>query len=491
MKAGLSLRMGQSLSMTPALQQAIRLLQLSSLDLEMEIQQALDSNVMLERDEPENTTSTDIAADQEEAGASEGIPVREGPEAEVFGDADSLGETLPVDADWSDCCDLDPTPSSGTPNDELQQFMDANRSAARTLYDHLLEQLQLSELSGVAAEVGLHLIDAVDAEGYLRDFDDVAADLRMRYGLSDAQIGEVLDVVQGFDPSGVAARNLQECLQLQLWNLPSRTPGATTALLLVESHLARLPQTPDSSLAHQLKVSVNEIDCARTLIRSLQPHPGRPFMDHESDYVAPDVFVRREKDHWQVSLNPAHRPKVRINSMYPQFIKRADTSPDQKLMKGHLQEARQFIHALEARNETLLRVSQAIVESQRGFLEYGTEAMRPMVLRDISAQLGIHESTVSRATANKFMATPRGLFELKFFFSSHVSTTEGGTASATAIQAIIKRLVAAELPDQPLSDSALSDQLLAEGIKVARRTVAKYREGLGIAPSHERRSVFS
>ncbi|WP_029891352.1 RNA polymerase factor sigma-54 [Polycyclovorans algicola] len=490
MKAALSLRMGQSLSMTPALQQAIRLLQLSSLDLELEIQQALDGNVMLERDEAEGTDDS-APAEIDEAADDTGVTVREGPEAEVFGDAEVLGESLPVDADWSDCCDLDPSPSSGTPNDELQQFLDANRSAARTLYDHLLEQLQLCELRGVMADIGLHLIDSVDAEGYLREFESVADDLRKRYGVSDAQIDEALETVQGFDPSGVAARDLRECLQLQLWNLSSRTPGATTALRLVEGHLARLPQTPDATLANQLKVSVSEIDHARTLIRSLQPHPGRPFMDHESNYVAPDVFVRRDKDRWQVSLNPAHRPKVRINSVYPQLIKRADASPDQKLMKGHLQEARQFIHALEARNETLLRVAQAIVESQRAFLEYGPEAMRPMVLRDISAQLGIHESTVSRATANKYMATPRGLFELKFFFSSHVSTTEGGTASATAIQAIIKRLVAAEPADQPLSDSALSDQILAEGIKVARRTVAKYREGLGIAPSHERRSVFS
>ena len=369
MKAGLSLRMGQSLSMTPALQQAIRLLQLSSLDLELEIQQALDGNVMLERDEADTDVDTPAEA-AESSPDGDSTAVREGPEAEVFGDADVLGESLPVDADWSDCCDLDPAPSSGTPNDELQQFLDANRCAARTLYDHLLEQLQLCELSGVMAVIGLHLIDSVDADGYLRDFDAVAEDLRSRYGVSDAQIGAALETVQGFDPSGVAARDLRECLQLQLWNLPSRTPGATTALRLVEDFLTRLPQTPDATLANQLKVDVAEIDHARTLIRSLQPHPGRPFMDHEADYVAPDVFVRREKDRWQVNLNPAHRPKVRINATYPQLIKRADTSPDQKLMKGHLQEARQFIHALEARNETLL-------------LAFNSHIYEPLVRRDI------------------------------------------------------------------------------------------------------------
>jgi len=484
--------MGQSLSMTPALQQAIRLLQLSSLDLEMEIQQALDGNIMLEHDEADDTVEVPEAADATAASNDgDSLPTHDGPEAEVFGDNEQMGEQLPVDAEWSDCCDLDPSPAGSGPSDELQQFLDANRSAAATLYDHLVEQLHLSGLHGVDAEIGLFLVDAIDADGYLRDWDGIVAHLDATYAPAPGRVDAILEVVQGFDPTGVAARDLAECLRLQLWALPARTPAANTALALVDHHLPRLAQTSDVALARLVRGTPEDIATARELIRGLQPHPGRPFQDHESDYVAPDVFVVRAKDRWQVSLNPAHRPKVRLNSLYPQLIRRADASADQKMLKTHLQDARQFLHALDARNETLLRVSQAIVESQRAFLEYGPEAMRPMVLRDISAQLGIHESTVSRATANKYMATPRGLFELKFFFSSHVSTTEGGTASATAIQAIIKRLVAAEMPDQPLSDSALADQLLAEGIKVARRTVAKYREGLGIAPSHERRSVFS
>jgi len=225
------------------------------------------------------------------------------------------------------------------------------------------------------------------------------------------------------------------------------------------------------------------------LVRNLQPHPGRPFQAHESDYLKPDVIVAKKSGRWRVSLNPEHTPRLRINSHYQGFIKRADQSRDQLQLKQHLQEARYFINSLESRNETILRVSQCIIEEQRAFLEYGEEAMRPLVLRDVAEQLGIHESTVSRATANKYMLTPRGLYELKYFFSSHVQTTQGGVCSATAIQAMIKRMVGGEDPARPLSDSTLADLLLKEGIQVARRTVAKYREALNIPPSHERKAI--
>jgi RNA polymerase sigma-54 factor len=243
----------------------------------------------------------------------------------------------------------------------------------------------------------------------------------------------------------------------------------------------------DRALAKRLNIPLDEVAAALTLIRALQPRPGRPFQAHESDYISPDVFVYKRNGRWAVSLNPEHMPRLRINSHYQGLIRRADSSRDQQMLKQHLQEARYFLNSLEARNETLLRVAQSIVEEQRAFLEYGPEAMRPLVLRDIAEQLGIHESTVSRATANKYMLTPRGLFELKYFFSSHVQTTGGGVCSATAIQAMIKRLVTAEDPGRPLSDATLSEILLREGIQVARRTVAKYREGLGIPPSHERK----
>lgn len=485
MRASLGLRMGQSLTMTPALQQAIRLLQLSSLDLQMEIQQALDGNLMLEAEEAAPLETELPAADiEDEAEAAARAD-------EVHGDRETLAEDLPVDADWSDVCDLDPTPASGAPDEDLQAYLDANLKGERSLYDHLLEQLQLADLNDRDADIGLHLVDAIDADGYLRDWDDLCATLVSRYAVSVDHIEEVLASVQEFDPAGVAARDLRECLLLQLWPMPSRTPGIQAALTLVDLHLPLVARRDPALIARQTALAPADIALALELIRSLQPHPGRPFAPHESDYIAPDVFVTREKGRWRVYLNPEHTPKLRVNSEYQRFIKRADSSRDQLMLKGHLQEARYFINALESRNETLLRVSQTIVEAQRAFLEYGDEAMRPLVLRDVSEQLGIHESTVSRATANKYLHTPRGLYELKYFFSSHVTTTEGGTASATAIQAMIKRLIAAESPDKPLSDSALAEHLLGEGIQVARRTVAKYREGLGIPPSHERRSAWS
>lgn len=484
MRAALGLRMGQSLTMTPALQQAIRLLQLSSLDLQLEIQQALESNLMLD---VVDTEPLDVPVDEAEAeGADEPAAV-----AEVRGDAEQLPEDLPVDADWSDLVDLDPSPPGGTPDEELQNFLDANIQRSGSLYDHLLEQLQLADLDPREAEIGLHLIDAIDADGYLREWPELIERLPRLYEVPASRVEAVLETIQEFDPTGVGARDLAECLRLQLWQLPARTPGIQAALRLVDHHLPLLSQRDVTVIARQTRLGVVTVQEALNLIRSLQPHPGRPYAEHESDYIAPDVFVVREKGRWRVHLNPEHMPRLRINSGYQRYIKRADQTPDQLTLKGHLQEARYFINALESRNETLLRVAQTIVEAQRGFLEYGGEAMRPLVLRDVSEQLGIHESTVSRATANKYLATPRGLFELKYFFSSHVTTTEGGTASATAIQAMIKRLVSAEAADKPLSDAALSEHLLKEGIQVARRTVAKYRESLGIPPSHERRGVWS
>lgn len=253
--------------------------------------------------------------------------------------------------------------------------------------------------------------------------------------------------------------------------------------------MAALARRDETQLMRETGLDLESLRAGLALIQTLQPRPGRPFQAHESDYIAPDVHVIKKTGRWRVTLNGEHCPRLRVNPFYQRMIKRADTSQEQLTLKQHLQEARYFINSLEARNETLLKVAQCIVEEQRAFLEYGEEAMRPLVLRDVADRLGIHESTVSRATANKYMLTPRGLYELKYFFSSHVQTTEGGTCSATAIQAMIKRLIGAEDPAKPLSDSSLADLLLKEGIQVARRTVAKYREALNIPPSHERKTL--
>ncbi|MDP9139608.1 MAG: RNA polymerase factor sigma-54 [Pseudomonadota bacterium] len=486
MKASLGLRLGQSLTMTPALQQAIRLLQLSSLDLQQEIEQALESNILLEReDAPESGEASDDVYSASDAAAEDGGD-SEGATKEVGTDTD-IPDELPVDADWGDVFDdLPPQPRSGD-DEELREFMEANRRAATGLYEHLLEQARAAPFTQSQTEIAAFLIDAVDEDGYLREWNELKAQIISALNVSSAEVDAVLAIVQEFDPLGVGARDLGECLRLQIEALPARTLGANTALQVVGDHMMLLARHDLAALAKASHASEAELRLAVDLIQSLQPRPGRPFQVHEADYITPDVFVLKRNGRWTVRLNPEHMPRLRINGQYQGMIRRADSSRDQQMLKQHLQEARYFLSSLEARNETLLRVAHSIVEEQRAFLEYGPEAMRPLVLRDIAEQLGIHESTVSRATANKYMLTPRGLCELKYFFSSHVQTTGGGICSATAIQAMIKRLVTAESPSRPLSDASLSDLLLKEGIQVARRTVAKYREGLGIPPSHERK----
>ncbi|MDB5987698.1 MAG: polymerase factor sigma-54, partial [Nevskia sp.] len=368
-------------------------------------------------------------------------------------------------------------------------YMQANLHSERSLREHLIWQANLSPFDDVDAEIALNLIDAINDDGYLEDWDAIRARLVSSLKVEPARIDAVLKMVQDFDPAGVAARDLTECLRLQLQQFAAATEGRDTALRLLEAPMVLLARRDETALAKVTGLALAEIQPGLALIQQLQPHPGRPYQAHQNDYVAPDVFVIKKNGRWRVSLNPEHNPRLRINPYYHGLVKRADTSRDQLTLKQHLQEARYFINSLEARNETLLRVAQCIVEEQRAFLDYGEEAMRPLVLRDVAEKLGVHESTVSRATANKYLLTPRGLFELKFFFSSHVQTTEGGTCSATAIQAMIKRLIALEEPAKPLSDATLAEMLLKEGIQVARRTVAKYREAMHIPPSHERKPL--
>ncbi|MDD3762320.1 MAG: RNA polymerase factor sigma-54 [Nevskiales bacterium] len=488
MKSSLGLKLGQSLTMTPALQQAIRLLQLSSLDLQQEIEQVLDANILLERDD--GSPDSEPAAETSESGeSSETATSTPEEQADVsIGEGDDIPTEMPVDADWGDVYDDAPSQPRSSDDDELRDFLEANMRRSMGLHEHLIEQARIAPFTEAQAEIAEFLIDAIDEDGYIPRWDELVTEIQRSLSVSVEDIEEVLELVQDFDPTGVAARDLTECLRLQLEAMPARTPGVYTAIELVDKHLPLLTRRDPEVLAKVTRRPVEEIEPALTLIKALQPHPGRPFQAHESNYVTPDVFVVKRKGRWTVSLNPEHMPRLRINRHYQGLIRRADSSRDQQMLKQHLQEARYFLNSLEARNETLLRVAQSIVEEQRAFLEYGPEAMRPLVLRDIAEQLGIHESTVSRATANKFMLTPRGLFELKYFFSSHVQTTGGGVCSATAIQAMIKRMISAENPARPLSDATLSDLLLKEGIQVARRTVAKYREGLGIPPSHERKS---
>lgn len=472
MKQSVSLKLGQNLTMTPALQQAIRMLQLSTLDLRTEIQEALESNLMLEAEEREEVPEEAPDRAEENRPAGDDIP-----------------ENLPVDADWDDIYQSGPAASAPSADEEaLWDYRQANMHTPPDLHEHLTWQAELHSFSERDVEIAAHLIDAVDDYGYLRNWPELCSRLCAEHGVDASAVEAVLATVQQFDPPGVAARDLAECLSIQLRQTPAGTDGRDLALAIVDNDLLELLAAHDhAALARRLDVDTDALAPAVSLIQSLQPHPGEAFSDHEADYVVPEVFVAKREGRWQVTLNPDIAPRLRINPHYLALVKRADKSADQTTLKSHLQEARFFLNSLRSRNETLLRVAQCIVEAQRAFLEYGEEAMKPLVLRDVADSLDIHESTVSRATANKYMQTPRGLFELKYFFSSHVATTDGGTCSATAIQAMIRRLVGEESVEKPLSDSKLAELLLAEGVRVARRTVAKYREALSIPPSHQRR----
>ncbi|MBU3069732.1 RNA polymerase factor sigma-54 [Aestuariicella sp. G3-2] len=511
MKQSLQLKLGQQLTMTPQLQQAIRLLQLSTLDLQAEIQEALDSNPMLEvseddhsgadsseesintpKEQPESSKDKDSDREPTASAQDDQSGVDKNSDDSPEGDwGDTIPEDLPVDTSWDDVYQSAPSGSGLAAQDGDDSDYEARRGSDESLHQHLMWQLNLTPMSDRDQVIAMAIIDAIEDSGMLSmNAEEIHESLIDE--LEELELDEVLAVLhrlQQFDPPGVASQDLSECLLIQLNQLPNTTPCREDAKLIVKDHLLLLGSRDYKQLMRKTKLKEAQLRDAIILIQSLNPRPGDSIYSGETEYVVPDVFVTKQDDRWTVNLNPDIAPKLRINDTYASMVKRADTSNDNSFLRDNLQEARWFLKSLQSRNETLLKVSTCIVEKQRGFLDYGAEAMKPLVLHDVAEIVGMHESTISRVTTQKYMHTPQGIFELKYFFSSHVSTDSGGECSSTAIRAIIKKLVAAESPQKPLSDSKITTLLAEQGIKVARRTIAKYRESLGIPASNERKRL--
>jgi len=487
MKLSLQLKLGQQLTLTPQLQQAIRLLQLSTLDLQQEIHQALESNPMLDLEE---SGDDDDRSSDEHSHATESNDNQSSTSDESTWE-EQIPNELSVDSNWDD---IYPTASSSYSSDSDNYDFESRNTAEETLQDHLLWQLNLTPMSERDEAIALAIIDAIDANGMLTvDLESIHAGFDPGLELELEEVLAVLHRIQQFDPVGVGYRNLAECLLIQLnqLDLGARPELIANAKLIIREHLELLGHRDYAQLMRRTKLKESELRDTIAVIESLDPRPGSAIAPPSTSYIVPDVIVTKQADtgKWKVELNPDTAPRIRINDSYAALVKRADTSDDNNYMRDKLQEARWFIKSLQSRNETLMKVATRIVEHQKGFLEYGEEAMKPLVLHDIAEAVGMHESTISRVTTQKYMHTPRGIFELKYFFSSHVSTKGGGECSSTAIRAIIKKLIAAENARKPLSDSKITQLLEEKGINVARRTIAKYRESLSIPPSNERKRL--
>ena len=520
MKQTLQLKLGQQLKMTPQLQQAIRLLQLSTLDLQQEIQEALDSNPMLEvNDELDELSSADTS-DTGDLASNNDIPELSATSsdastldngltsstAESSSDAndslesaadfdnaeqwqDQIPSDLSVDTQWDDIYQNSPMPTPAAHSDNDFDF-DSKNSSEETLQDQLMWQLNLTSLVDSDRMIATAIIDAVEPTGLLgTDPENIFTPLTQSIDIDFEEFEAVRQLIQQFEPLGVASKDLRECLLVQLSQFPERTPFLNDARLIVDRYLSLLGSHDYAQLKRRTKFKEGRLKESIELIQSLTPHPGDTVDTSTTEYIVPDVFVKKNEGRWTVELNQDSAPKIRINDSYSSMVKRADNSDDNNFLRNNLQEARWFIKSLQSRNETLMKVSTKIVEHQLGFFEYGEEAMKPLVLHDIAEAIEMHESTISRVTTRKYMHTPRGIFELKYFFSSHVSTNEGGECSSTAIRAMIKKMIAVEDTKKPLSDNKIATLLIEQDIQVARRTVAKYRESMAIPPSNERKRL--
>lgn len=476
MKQGLQLRLSQQLAMTPQLQQAIHLLQLSTLELQQELQQALESNPLLEQIDTHEEIDTRETQDSETLDTADALEQKEMP------------EELPLDASW------DTIYTAGTPSGTSGDYIDDELpvyqgETTQTLQDYLMWQVELTPFSDTDRAIATSIVDAVDETGYLTvPLEDILESI----GDEEIDIDEVeavLKRIQRFDPVGVAAKDLRDCLLIQLSQFDKTTPWLEEARLIISDHLDLLANHDFRTLMRVTRLKEDVLKEAVNLIQSLDPRPGQSIQTGEPEYVIPDVLVRKHNGHWTVELNSDSIPRLQINQHYASMCNNARNDGDSQFIRSNLQDAKWLIKSLESRNDTLLRVSRCIVEQQQAFFEQGEEYMKPMVLADIAQAVEMHESTISRVTTQKYLHSPRGIFELKYFFSSHVNTEGGGEASSTAIRALVKKLIAAENPAKPLSDSKLTSLLSEQGIMVARRTVAKYRESLSIPPSNQRKQL--
>ncbi|MFK8052939.1 MAG: RNA polymerase factor sigma-54 [Woeseiaceae bacterium] len=457
LKPSLQLKLGQSLTMTPQLQQAIKLLQLPVMDLNQQIQEALESNVMLDMEDLPDAPKVDAANTAE------------------------IRTLTATDDSWRDVGRGQDSSFSNRGDRSMADFADDREESLR---EHLLYQLETEKFSDEERIIGEAIIDAIDDDGYLFESLEEIHEVLDIDGLTLSQIERILVKIQRFDPLGIGARSLTECVSLQLAPYPEDTPGLTVARRIAEDFLSLVADQNYSQLRRRLSVDDECLDDALALIRSCHPKPGQAVNGARTEYVIPDVFVRKVDDQWIVEISPSGVPRLQVNQQYAALLR---GNSEHSVLRAQLQEARWLVRSLEIRNDTLFKVASNIVERQIDFFEHGEEAMKPMILKDIADAIDMHESTVSRVTNNKYMHTPRGVLEFKYFFSSHVSTTDGDEQSSVAVRAKIRKLITAEDPAKPLSDSKLAALLKDDGVQVARRTVAKYREAMNISSSSERR----
>ena len=482
LKPALQLKLGQQLTMTPQLQQAIRLLQLPVLELQAQVQEALETNVMLEAEEDEQLDLGSL-----DQAAPEGERESEGGSDDDDGEREEADEVVvEMEDPWAESS----TPSGdGRAQDDDDRPLEFTDERERDLHQHLIWQLEVSRLDPRQVWIGEAIVDALNDDGYLTEsVADIARSLSADLPVSEEDVEQVLAFVQTLDPTGVGARSAAECICLQLTQLDPETPGRDLALRIARDHLQAVADRDTAELRRTCGADEDSLLTALALIRACNPRPGSAFEGSQPEYIVPDVFVRRTDQGWSVEINPASVPRLKVNQGYASLVSR---SADYATLRAQLQEARWLIRSLEIRNDTLLKVARTIVQRQAAFLEQGDEAMQPMILRDVAEAVSMHESTISRVTTGKYMHTPRGIYEFRYFFSSHVSGADGEDVSSVAIRARIRKLIADEDPGKALSDAQLAEILSREGVKVARRTVAKYREAMGLASSSERRHAVA